>query len=132
VKTKIHCLIYATYLAPVKPFFPQSILVCNKTNNFAKTLGTPMKKYILAVAFSMLLPLAVPAQDTLQPAKQDKIKITTQDYANQKVEMADSFRADGKIYVVLAVILLILGGLFAYLFLLDKKITALEKIANEK
>lgn len=43
------------------------------------------------------------------------------------VEMADQFRADGKIYVVILVVLLILVGLFLYLFNLDKKITKLEK-----
>ncbi|MCP9769114.1 CcmD family protein [Lacihabitans sp. LS3-19] len=45
----------------------------------------------------------------------------------QGVEMADTFRADGKIYVVVAVITLITIGLIAYLFSLDRKITKLEK-----
>ncbi|NQW76927.1 MAG: CcmD family protein [Cytophagales bacterium] len=43
------------------------------------------------------------------------------------IEMADQFRADGKIYVVIAVVLLILVGIFIYLFNLDKKVTRLEK-----
>jgi CcmD family protein len=43
------------------------------------------------------------------------------------IEMADQFRADGKIYVVISVVLLILVGLFIYLFNLDKKVTRLEK-----
>ena len=34
----------------------------------------------------------------------------------QNVEMADTFRADGKIYVVVAVLVLITFGLFGYLF----------------
>jgi hypothetical protein len=63
---------------------------------------------------------------------QDKIKITKDDYANQNIEMADKFRADGKIYVVVAVILTVLGGMFGYLFLLDKKITQLEKLVKEE
>lgn len=42
------------------------------------------------------------------------------------VEMADAFRADGKIYVVIAVILVILFGLFAFLFRLDSKVSMLE------
>jgi CcmD family protein len=42
-------------------------------------------------------------------------------------EMADRFRADGKIYVVLAVIVVIFIGLAFYLIQLDKKITRLEK-----
>jgi hypothetical protein len=44
----------------------------------------------------------------------------------QEVEMADKFRADGKIYVVIAVFAIILSGLFAYLFSLDKKIGKLD------
>lgn len=45
----------------------------------------------------------------------------------QTVEMADSFRANGKIYVVVAVLTVITIGLLAYLFVLDKKISKLEK-----
>jgi hypothetical protein len=41
--------------------------------------------------------------------------------------MADQFRADGKIYVVIAVISVVLIGLFAYLFRLESKVSALEK-----
>ena len=47
--------------------------------------------------------------------------------AVQKVEMADQFRADGKIYVVIAVLLIILLGLFTYVVRLDRKIGRLEK-----
>ena len=43
------------------------------------------------------------------------------------IEMADQFRADGKIYVVIAVVSVIMIGLFAYLFRLEKKIADLEK-----
>jgi hypothetical protein len=47
--------------------------------------------------------------------------------AQDKVVMADNMRGNGKIYVVVAVCLTILIGLFIYVFLLDKKITRLEK-----
>jgi hypothetical protein len=43
------------------------------------------------------------------------------------VEMADGMRSNGKIYVVVAVILTILAGLVLYVARLDKKITRLEK-----
>ena len=43
------------------------------------------------------------------------------------IEMADQFRADGKIYVVIAVVSVVLIGLFAYLFRLERKVTDLEK-----
>ncbi len=45
----------------------------------------------------------------------------------QEVEMADNFRKDGKIYVVVAVALVILVGIFVYLFLLDRKVNKIEK-----
>ncbi|MES2778011.1 MAG: hypothetical protein V4722_27780 [Bacteroidota bacterium] len=45
----------------------------------------------------------------------------------QPVEMATGMRSSGKIYVVVAVLSMILMGLFIYLFTLDKKISKLEK-----
>ena len=42
-------------------------------------------------------------------------------------EMADAFRADGKIYVVVAVITVVLAGLLALLVSLDKKVSRLER-----
>lgn len=43
-----------------------------------------------------------------------------------KVEMADTMRSEGKIYVVIAVILTILFGLIFYVWKLDRKITKME------
>ena len=49
-------------------------------------------------------------------------------FANaQDVKMADAMKENGKIYVVIAVILTILGGLVIYLVRLDRKISKLEK-----
>jgi hypothetical protein len=45
----------------------------------------------------------------------------------QPVEMADTMRSEGKIYVVVAILLLILAGLIAYLVTLDRKISKIEK-----
>ena len=47
--------------------------------------------------------------------------------STQKVEMADNMRSNGRIYVVVAVILTILIGLLLYLVRLDRKINRLEK-----
>ncbi|MDA7501824.1 CcmD family protein [Chitinophagales bacterium] len=43
------------------------------------------------------------------------------------VEMADALYASGKIYVVVAVLVLILLGLLGYLFMTDRKISKLEE-----
>ena len=45
----------------------------------------------------------------------------------KKVEMADKMRDDGRIYVVVAVVLTILVGLILYIVRLDKKMSKLEK-----
>jgi hypothetical protein len=45
----------------------------------------------------------------------------------QDVKMADVMKENGKIYVVIAVMLTILAGLVLYLIRLDRKITKLEK-----
>jgi hypothetical protein len=47
--------------------------------------------------------------------------------AQQQVEMADTMRSNGKIYVVVAVCLTILIGLFIYVFTIDRKISRFEK-----
>ncbi|HYG18834.1 MAG TPA: CcmD family protein [Ohtaekwangia sp.] len=44
----------------------------------------------------------------------------------QTAEMADRLRADGKIYVLLAIILIVLAGFIVYLFLMDRKVKKLE------
>jgi predicted Na+-dependent transporter len=46
---------------------------------------------------------------------------------DKKVEMADLMRSNGRIYVVVAVVLTILIGLILYVFRLDRKIGKLEK-----
>jgi len=45
----------------------------------------------------------------------------------QNVNMADAMKENGKIYVVIAVMLTILAGLVLYLVRLDRKISRLEK-----
>ena len=46
---------------------------------------------------------------------------------DNKPAAEDMMRSNGKIYVVVAVCLTILIGLFIYVFLLDRKISRLEK-----
>jgi hypothetical protein len=70
-----------------------------------------MKK-IISVFFSVFLSLFAFAQDTAM---------------NHAEQQPTGMRAEGKIYVVLAVVLTILAGLFVYLIRLDRKISKLEK-----
>lgn len=55
--------------------------------------------------------------------------IQAQENIKQKTEMADLMRSNGKIYVVLVVIITILAGLIIYLRRVDRKIGRLEKEA---
>ncbi len=63
---------------------------------------------------------------------QEKQEITDQDYANQQIEMADTFRAEGKIYVVVGIAVLLLGGLLLYTVSIDRKLSKLERSVEKE
>lgn len=50
----------------------------------------------------------------------------------QEVEMADGLRSEGKIYIVVAVLLIIFAGIVLYLINIDKKVSKLEKEISNK
>ena len=52
--------------------------------------------------------------------------------AAEEVEMADLMHSNGKIYVVVIVLLIIFSGLAAFLIRIDKKVKQLEKERGEK
>ena len=60
------------------------------------------------------------------------LSIQTVAAQSQQPEMADVMRSNGKIYVVVGIILIVLIGLFTYLFLLDRKLIKLENKLNIK
>ena len=76
-----------------------------------------MKK--INLIFFLFLSFAVQAQE--------KIAVTAADYSNSEVEMADVMRSEGKIYVLVGIIVLIFIGLFAYLIQTDSRLAKLEK-----
>ena len=49
----------------------------------------------------------------------------------QDAEMADAMRSEGKIYVVVAIILVIFFGLIGFLLYTDRKVSNLEKRVND-
>lgn len=77
-----------------------------------------MKKLLIIAC--MLFSIELMAQD-------GKYKVTDADYDNDKVEMADTMRSNGKIYVVVGVIFILFMGITFYLYSIDKKVSALEK-----
>ena len=52
--------------------------------------------------------------------------------AAQEAEMADTMRSEGKIYVVVAMVLVVLLGLLIYLVMLDRKIGKVERQMGNK
>lgn len=64
---------------------------------------------------------------SLSALAQEKIPVTESDYSNNSVEMADSMRADGKIYVLVGIIAIVFAGITVYLISTDRKISKLEK-----
>jgi CcmD family protein len=50
----------------------------------------------------------------------------------QEIEMADVMRSNGKIYVVVAVVAVVLIGLLVYVALLDRKVSRIENELNNK
>lgn len=76
-----------------------------------------MKKWL--IVFLLLV--------SFQAKPQEKIEITTDDYQNSAVEMADIMRSEGKIYVLVGIIGIVLGGILVYVIYTDRKITKLEK-----
>ena len=73
----------------------------------------------LSRVFALLLPLLLLAGTALAQA--------TNTVAADQPEMADVMRANGKIYVVVLVIVIIISGLLAYLVRLDRKVGRLER-----
>jgi CcmD family protein len=74
-----------------------------------------MPKVFLRFSFlimSMVLSVIAQAQDSL---------------SREKPQMAGLMRSNGKIYVVVTVLVIILAGLFIYLVHLDRKLSRLEK-----
>jgi CcmD family protein len=69
-------------------------------------------KIIMVIIITNIASFAATAQDVV---------------VENKPQMADALRANGKIYVVVVVVVTILAGVFFYLVRIDRKIAKLEK-----
>ncbi|WP_380918461.1 CcmD family protein [Sphingobacterium anhuiense] len=84
-----------------------------KLINFLKNLITlDMKKLSLSIALVFMTTLNI--------------------FAQSEIDMATGLRSSGKIYVVVLVMLVLFLAIAGYLFILDRKITRLEKKQNQK
>ena len=71
-----------------------------------------MKKYFLFISVLLLSIVKVFAQ-------------------SENVEMADTMRSNGKIFVVVGVIAIVFTGIIIYLISIDRKVSKLEKRINK-
>lgn len=83
-----------------------------------------MKKYIITLLLSVGISFMAMSQ------KQEKIPINESDYNNSEIPMADKMREDGKIWVVVGTISVVMAGFIFYLVSIDRKISKLERSAN--
>jgi septal ring factor EnvC (AmiA/AmiB activator) len=89
-----------------------------------------MKNKLYTLLFALGLLFAAPALAAQQ--REDKIAVTERDYENQQVEMADTFRSEGKIYVVVAVLSTIFLGMVMYLIVFERRLSQLERQIKEE
>ncbi len=82
-----------------------------------------LNKWVIVLGFFLAITLVGPVQAQSSAAE-------TQVAANantQEIEMADNLRKDGKIYVVVGCVLVVLAGMIFYLVSIDRKVSKLEK-----
>jgi hypothetical protein len=77
---------------------------------------------LLGLALCLLVNNAVQAQDD-----KESVLVEANAADPQSIEMADRLRQDGKIYIVVACVLVVLAGMIFYLVSIDKKVSQLEK-----
>jgi hypothetical protein len=69
---------------------------------------------------------------SLNAVGQEKKEINENDYQNSTVEMADVMRSEGKIYVLVGIIGIVLAGILVYVINTDRKVSRLEKALKEE
>jgi len=84
----------------------------------------PKWAYLLCLTLSLLFNKAATAQTA---ATTNETVMVEANAPTSDIEMADRLRADGKIYVVVGCVLVVLAGMIFYLISLDKKVSNLEK-----
>ena len=95
-----------------------------------KTTFRPRNLPRLALLLTLL---ALPLAQTLAQAADTAVATvaTAATTASTQPEMADTLRQSGKIYVVVASVVVIIAGLLTYLVALDRKATRLERLLKD-
>jgi hypothetical protein len=88
-----------------------------------KTLKNGLLLFLLVLSLFVIRPAI--AQTSGSEA--DETTMVEANAANTEVEMADQLRRDGKIYIVVGCLLVVLAGMIFYLVSIDRKVGRLEK-----
>jgi len=75
-----------------------------------------MRKLIVSLVLLFTLTFSLFAQENAGGAQGN----------SEEVQMADKFREDGKIYVVVAIVTILFSGILVYLITLDRKVRKME------
>ncbi|GGG07530.1 CcmD family protein [Pontibacter amylolyticus] len=84
-----------------------------------------MKMFRILAICCFMLGVLFTFEPTVAMAQDQMVEFSSA--PQQNIEMADALRQDGKIYVVVAVLLTVLAGVLFYLIALDRKVGRLEK-----
>lgn len=86
-----------------------------------------MKMFRIVAMWCLILGATLGGVTTTAKAQMTDTEFSSAPAAEPDVEMADTLRQDGKIYVVVTVLLSVLGGLIIYLISIDRKVSKLER-----
>ncbi|RNI26221.1 CcmD family protein [Rufibacter latericius] len=86
-----------------------------------------MHKWLLVLFLMWTAGFSLTASAQNAAEEGSTIEYTSADKVASDPEMADAMRRDGKIYIVVAVLVSVLLGVLFYLISLDKKISKLER-----
>lgn len=84
-------------------------------------------KWLLVLFLAWIVGLPAPAVAQSSAEGMNTVEFSSTTAASSSPEMADVMRRDGKIYIVVAVLVTLLLGVLLYLIHLDKKVARLER-----
>jgi uncharacterized membrane protein len=86
-----------------------------------------LKNGVLLLFFALSLFFTPAAKAQTGAAAPNETVMVEANRSTSDIEMADQLRRDGKIYIVVGCLLVVLAGTVFYLISIDKKVSRLEK-----
>jgi len=86
-----------------------------------------LKSRVLLFLLALTLVISNAAVAQTSASVPDETVMVEANSNTSDIEMADQLRRDGKIYIVVGCVLVVLAGMVFYLISIDKKVSRLEK-----